>query len=222
MNIMADRDRALLPILSIISILASKNFCCCWELAKLPMIRVNNFIVRCQQQSNCSGKMIFMENTSPPAQTTQSSNYFEFETDFVDTLQCIPMLVRMKLDNCGVKLKLVHWNQFTLAERQTSIDLPCATLEQRQAYRQWLQDLTVAKTGQPAKELAIDPNPAWLNEANIPPSVQDKAKEYDLSLSLEQWSNLTPAQRFALIKLSRPSHENKNFIPALQEFNLID
>ncbi|WP_439648941.1 nitrate reductase associated protein [Leptolyngbya ohadii] len=31
---------------------------------------------------------------------------------------------------------------------------------------------------------------------------------------------LTAMQRFALIKLSRSQHENKNFLPALREFNL--
>ncbi|NEQ62650.1 MAG: nitrate reductase associated protein, partial [Moorea sp. SIO4A1] len=34
-------------------------------------------------------------------------------------------------------------------------------------------------------------------------------------------AELTPIQRFALIKLTRPSHENKNFLPALKEFQLV-
>jgi hypothetical protein len=162
-----------------------------------------------------------MGNIQSQPQKAKSANYFQFEADFVNTLQCIPMLVRMKLDNCGVKLKLVHWNQFSQAERETLVNLPCSTLNQRHTYRKWLQDLIITKTGQPAKDLAIDPNPPWLNEANIPDSVQTKAQEHNLSLSLEQWSNLNPAQRFALIKLSRPSHENKNFRPALQEFGIL-
>jgi hypothetical protein len=161
-----------------------------------------------------------MGNIKPQPQP-KSTNYFQFEADFVDTLQCIPMLVRMKLDNCGVKLKLVHWNQLSQSERKTLIDLPCTTPNQRQTYRKWLQDLIIAKTGQPAKELIIDPNPLWLNETNIPHPVQTKVQDHHVSLSLEQWSNLNPAQRFALIKLSRPSHENKNFLPALQEFGIL-
>ena len=162
-----------------------------------------------------------MGNIQPQSQEPKSANYFQFEADFVGTLQCIPMLVRMKLDNCGVKLKLAHWNQFSQAERETLVDLPCTTSSQRQTYRKWLQDLIITKTGQAAKELAIESNPLWLNETNIPDSVQTKAQEHHVSLSLEQWSNLNPAQRFALIKLSRPSHENKNFIPALQEFGIL-
>lgn len=155
-----------------------------------------------------------------PQPDLSSNKYFQFEADFVGSLQCIPMLVRMKLDNCGVKLKLVHWNQFENAERQALVNLPCTTPEERQTYREWLQNLIIAKTGEPAKELEIVSNPPWLDSAQIPSLVQAKAQEHNLALSLKQWSNLTPAQRFALIKLSRPSHENKNFIPALQEFGV--
>lgn len=162
-----------------------------------------------------------MGNIQPQPQESQSSKYFKFEADFVGTLQCIPMSVRMKLDNCGVKLKLVHWNQFSQTERETLVDLPCTTPEQRQTYREWLQRLVIEKTGQPAKELEIDPQPPWLNETSIPDLVQTKAQEHNASLSLAQWCDLNPAQRFALIKLSRPSHENNNFLPALQEFGIL-
>ena len=149
-------------------------------------------------------------------------SYFQFESDFVGSLQCIPMQVRMKLDNCGVKLKLVHWNQFSQSERQTLVDLPCQTESETKAYREYLQKLVTEKTGTPAKELAIDPHPLWLDSETIPQDVQSKAEECQVKISLEHWSILTPAQRFALIKLSRPSHENKNFIPALREFKIID
>jgi len=148
-------------------------------------------------------------------------SYFQFESDFVGSLQCIPMQVRMKLDNCGVKLKLVHWNQFAQSERQALVDMPCHTDAETKAYGKFLQNLVVEKTGQPAKELAIDPHPPWLNNKIIPESICSKAQECQVNISLEQWSNLSAAERFALIKLSRPSHENKNFIPALQEFGII-
>lgn len=150
-----------------------------------------------------------------------NNSYFQFEADFVGSLQCIPMQVRMKLDNCGVKLKLVHWNQFDQSERQTLVDIPCASSQETSAFKEFLQNLVITKTGQPAKELAIDPHPPWLNEGTVPHTVQTKAKECGVDIALEQWSKLTPAQRFALIKLSRPSHENKNFLPALQEFNIL-
>jgi hypothetical protein len=146
--------------------------------------------------------------------------FFQFEQDFVESLRCIPMMIRLKLDTCGVKLKLVHWTQFNADERQSLLEIPCSTPGEIEKYRQFLQNLITQKTGQPATELAIASNPPWLDSETIPESVQSKAIETGLTLTQSQWRSLTPIQRFALIKLSQASHENHNFSPALQEFGL--
>ncbi len=148
------------------------------------------------------------------------SHFFKFEADFVESLHCIPMQVRLKLDTCGVKLKLSHWNQFTPQERQVLISMACSTPEESKIYREFLQTLITQKTGSPASELEIDPHPPWLDDQTIPREVQEKAETFNIIISLQQWANLSPSQRFALIKLSRPSHENRNFYPALKEFQL--
>ncbi|MCA1992585.1 MAG: nitrate reductase associated protein [Coleofasciculus sp. S288] len=150
------------------------------------------------------------------------SHFFKFEADFVESLRCIPMQVRMKLDTCGVKLKLTHWHKFTQQERQELVEMPCTTVEEIQTYRQYLQQRVIQQTGTPASELPIESHPAWMDATTIPPSVQEKAEEFGVSLTTPQWASLAPEQRFALIKLSRSSHENKNFFPALQEFQLIE
>jgi hypothetical protein len=148
-------------------------------------------------------------------------NYlFQFESEFVTDLRCIPMLVRYKLDTCGVKLKLSHWNQFSQEERQQLVEKDCTKPEEIESYRDWLQKLVIKYNNSPASELTIDPHPDWMNGENIPDIVQEKAEEMGIKLTVEKWKLLTPVQRFALIKLSRPSHENKNFLPAIQEFNL--
>jgi hypothetical protein len=148
--------------------------------------------------------------------------FFQFEADFVQSLRCIPMQVRYKLDTCGVKLKLEHWHKFSQEERRSLTELPCEPGSSADQYRQVLQDLVLKHTGTPAKDLPIDEHPLWVNSAEIPSQVQEKAAEFDVLLTSEQWANLNPIQRFALIKLSRPSHENKNFLPALKEFNLLN
>ncbi len=149
------------------------------------------------------------------------SDFFAFEADFVESLRCIPMGVRMKLDTCGVKLKLQHWHLLTGEERQNLVSKPCEKGQEVEDYRNYLQGLIEAKTGAKAGELAIDPHPPWLEPSTIPNTVAEKAREFSLTITDEQWAALTPAQRFALIKLSRPSHENLNFYPALQEFHLV-
>lgn len=130
------------------------------------------------------------------------------------------MSVRYKLDTCGIKLKLDQWNRFSDRDCQTLVEQSCTTPEEIGAYRQFLSELIWHYTQTPATELPIEEHPPWMDGQSIPDSVQTKAKSVDASLTLEQWQTLTPLQRFALIKLSRSSHENRNFIPALQEFNL--
>jgi hypothetical protein len=152
--------------------------------------------------------------------STDEPLFFQFEADFVASLRCIPMVVRYKLDTCGIKLKLDQWNRFSDRDCQTLVERPCTTPEEIGAYRQFLSELIWHYTQTPATELPIEEHPPWRDGQSIPESVQTKAKSVDANLTLKQWQTLTPLQRFALIKLSRSSHENRNFIPALQEFNL--
>lgn len=148
------------------------------------------------------------------------SQFFAFESDFVESLRCIPMQVRFKLDTCGVKLKLQHWHQFESGDRAQIVDLPCETEAEIQHYQTVLHHLVQQRTGTAAAGLPIDPEPPWLNANQIPVSVQEKVDEVGAKLTLVQWSALSPLKRFALIKLSRSAHENRNFLPALAEFNL--
>lgn len=157
---------------------------------------------------------------SNQSSTINGQQFFQFETDFIASLRCIPIQVRLKLDTCGVKLKLTHWHQLNQTERKVLMQMPCTTAKESKLYRDFLQNLLQEKTGAKAKELTIDPHPPWLNAEEIPTEVQQKAAECDVSITQDQWQALTPLQRFALIKLSRPSHENKNFLPAIKEFGL--
>jgi hypothetical protein len=143
--------------------------------------------------------------------------FFQFERDFVESLRCIPMQVRYKLDTCGIKLKLHQWGAFTQADRQTLVAQPCEG-DSVGDYAEMLRTLIRDRTGETAAELAIDPAPPWLDGSTIPASVQTKALAVGAALGPPQWANLDPLARFALIKLSRSGHENNNFLPALQEF----
>jgi hypothetical protein len=147
--------------------------------------------------------------------------FFQFEADFVDNLRCIPMQVRFKLDTCGIKLKLSHWNHFSPTERQALVEQPCTTKIEIQAYREGLQQLVKKYSGAPAEELPVESHPAWMDENIIPHSIKEKAEENGVTVTHQQWVTLTPLQRFALLKLSRSNHENKNFLPAIQEFHLL-
>ncbi|QQE63478.1 hypothetical protein GFS31_01430 [Leptolyngbya sp. BL0902] len=149
-----------------------------------------------------------------------ADSLFQFEQDFADTLHCVPMGVRLKLDTCGIKLSLAQWNQLDRAERQQLMALPCDNAATVATYRDYLAGLIDQHQSGPVKTLAVDSQPPWAQTDEIPPAVQQRAEELGSPLTADQWQALTPLQRFALIKLSRPSHENHNFLPALQEFGL--
>ncbi len=153
--------------------------------------------------------------------SSDSRLHFQFEADFIESWRCIPMRVRLNLDTCGVKLKLVHWHALEESERQQLVEMPCETEAEVSQYRDRLLALVRERYGSEPKLLPIPQSPEWENPDAIPDNVQEKAKEFAFVLQPSQWADLDRLQRFALIKLSRPSHENKNFYPALQEFGLV-
>lgn len=146
---------------------------------------------------------------------------FDFESDFAGSLHCIPMAVRLKLDNIGVKVSLKQWNKLARDERDQLLVRPCDTLTDRRAYHDYLAAAIEARTGDRASELAVAEHPEWLEESRIPLQVSDYfAAEGRSPLTLPQWAGLVPLQRYVLIKLTRPGHRNENFLPALREFGL--
>lgn len=156
-----------------------------------------------------------------PSNPAEDTVFFEFEDEFVQDLRCIPMVVRFKLDTCGIKLKLDQWHQFSEDEREQFVFQPCTSEDEIEDYGEFLQDLIFMYTESEVAEIPVDDNPPWLNTDVIPSDLVEKAKACDVKISLQQWQDLSPLQRFALIKLSRPSHESKNFLPALKEFQLL-
>ncbi|MBE5319957.1 nitrate reductase associated protein [Pedobacter sp. MR2016-19] len=148
--------------------------------------------------------------------------YFKFEEDFIEeNVRCIPMIVRFKIDAAGIKLKLAEWSRFLPAERVQLALLPVSTQEQTDKYHQFLIGLITKYTGNQATTMPIEPLPEWGNLHQIPAMLKEKMAEFQLHISINQWRKLTNIQRFALLKLCRPGHENKNFPKAMAEFGLL-
>src|SRR6187431_2359065 len=144
---------------------------------------------------------------------------FRFEEDFMeDNIRCIPMIVRFKLDACGIKLKLSEWSKFTVEERSFLAEFRFATHHDIDVYRSYLQNLVFTRTKHEATDLPVEIYPSWSMLNQIPEIVMQRMKEYNWNLSLNQWQRLSKLQRFALVKLSRSSHENRNFPKAAKEF----
>jgi hypothetical protein len=147
---------------------------------------------------------------------------FAFELDFGGTLRCIPMSVRLKLDRTGIKLSLKQWNRLPAEERRQLVEKPCDELPQIESYKQYLIFL-IEKSTKTAVELTpLEESPPWADPGVVPERICDWARNLGVAPpSRGQWAMLTPLQRFALFKLTRPGHSNENFIPAMREFSLL-
>jgi hypothetical protein len=147
---------------------------------------------------------------------------FAFESDFVASLRCVPMAVRLKLDRCGIKLTLRQWSRFTREDRQRLLLAACATPREIAEYHRELTALVALRTGEVAKPLADTPCGQWEVAYRLPAVVADYARSIGFAPpTLGQWAALSPLQRFALIKLTRDNHDNVNFVPAMREFGLV-
>ena len=147
--------------------------------------------------------------------------YFGFEEDFVEKdIGCIPMIVRFKLDACGIKLKLAEWSRMKPAEREYFATAACVNPEEITRYREELRRLILERTETVPTEIAVEEKPAWSKTDAIPDLVREKLAEGQWTMSIQQWQQLDELQRFALVKLSSPGRENKNFPKALAEFGI--
>ena len=148
--------------------------------------------------------------------------FFDFEENFIEkNIKCVPMIVRFKLDACGIKLKLSEWTRMTNVERDLLIDTACVTQPEIKKYHSLVQEIVLKNTGHEAKLLFIENKPEWANIKKVSEEVNEKAKEFGWQISVKEWKRLNSLQRFALLKLSRPGHENKNFPIAMKEFKLV-
>lgn len=146
--------------------------------------------------------------------------FFAFENDFVDTLRCIPMIVRYKLDIADKKLQLAEWSRLTSDEKQTLAELPSESPAEIEAYRNYLNARVWERSEKVVKDLG-GVNASWENLGKVPLEVIEKAHEWQCTPpTLAQWMGLGLLQRFTLVKLSRSGHEGENFPKALVEFGI--
>jgi hypothetical protein len=146
----------------------------------------------------------------------------QYEQDKYYPLRRIPMIMRMKLDLCGVKLTIGDWSKFSREDREQLVMMPYGTQDDIAAIRRRLLELVAAVDGD---SIATDPValPApWTLTASVPDQIGRQMAALGLAAPTSaQWQALTDMQRFALLKLTREGHENKKFPLALKEFGLV-
>jgi hypothetical protein len=164
-----------------------------------------------------------LTSTDPRENTEQDIFCFEFEKEFIiQSIQCIPMIVRYKLDTVGIKLSLAQWSRFTRYDRYQLSVLPCYRKNEVEHYESFLIGLlnlhgflSIARlpaNGIPGRPPEL-PDGIWI-------LLNQRVHQHGQEISESQWNGLTDLERFALSKLIREGHESKNLIPALSEFGI--
>lgn len=154
---------------------------------------------------------------------TSDIEYFRFEEDFMeDNMRCIPMIVRLRLDTVGIKLPLRLWSRLNMAERTLLAALSCNSAREETEYKNILLTFGRKYSNEPLSILPVATNADWNRADCIPGIVREKFIQCGQEINPGQWKRLSVLQRFALVKLSRPGHESKNFGKAIAEFGLSD
>jgi hypothetical protein len=142
---------------------------------------------------------------------------FRFEADIYESLNCLPMAARRKLDALGFKIHLAQWEKFGRGERLMICHAPADTEEERGALRIFIEEVAIARTGSPAQVLPGEARSAY-PPAHPPLILVQNARAFGIELDDNAWTALDEDQRYALIKLGDADKPSHNLEPALREF----
>jgi hypothetical protein len=129
---------------------------------------------------------------------------FKFEDEVHQTLSCVPMAVRRKLDRVGVKLSLEQWQQLGRGERLAI----CLFI------REAVKDRCGGAT---PKELPDEVRAAADPPAHPPALLVERARDVGITLGEREWARLDSDERYALIKLGAGAEPSHNLAAGLRE-----
>jgi hypothetical protein len=143
---------------------------------------------------------------------------FEFEAEIYDSLSCLPMAARRKLDRLGIKVGLEQWQQLGRGERLMICHAPAQSADECDALRLFIEEVTLAKSGSKPKELAQEIRLSAEPPAAVPTALIASAAAVGVKLTQADWNALDDDQRYALIKLGGGAKQSHNLKVALDEF----
>lgn len=142
---------------------------------------------------------------------------FKFEDELHQSLSCVPMAVRRKLDRIGVKISLAQWQQLGRGERLAICHLPVADAAECEAVRIFVEEAVQNRCGVGTRELSAELRRAADPPANPPTTLVDRATAIGVALKQADWERLDADERYALIKLGGGTEASHNLTAALHE-----
>jgi hypothetical protein len=143
---------------------------------------------------------------------------FKFEDEVHQSLSCVPMAVRRKLDRIGLKIGLEQWQQLGLGERLAVCHLPVDSIEEQEVARIFMREAVHTRSGGELKELSEEVRRSASPPASPPAMLVAHAHAAGIMLGQPEWERLDDDERYALIKLGGAATPSHNLPAALNEF----
>ena len=145
---------------------------------------------------------------------------FEFEDEMHESLQCVPIAVRRKLDRVGLKIGLEQWKSMDRGERLAICHLPVDSAEECGALDVFIREAMKRRFGVEPKTLSDTQRASAEPPASPPARVVAHARRAGFDLSAAAWSQLDDDERFALLKMGDADTPSHNLGAALKEFTV--
>jgi hypothetical protein len=145
---------------------------------------------------------------------------FKFEDEMHESLQCVPMAVRRKLDRVGLKIGLEQWKSLDRGERLAICHLPVDSAEECDGLSVFIREAIKRRFGVEPKSLTDTQRAAADPPTSPPARAVAHARAVGFDLNAASWSRLDADERFALLKLGDAETPSHNLGAALKEFSV--
>ena len=145
---------------------------------------------------------------------------FKFEDEMHESLQCVPMAVRRKLDRVGLKIGLEQWKSLDRGERLAICHFPVDSSEECDGLGVFIREAMKRRFGVEPKVLSDAQRASAEPPASPPDRVVDARAPGGFDLSDAAWSRLDSDERFALMKMGDAETPSHNLGAALKEFSV--
>ena len=145
---------------------------------------------------------------------------FKFEDEMHESLQCVPMAVRRKLDRVGLKIGLEQWKALDRGERLAICHIPTDSADECDALASFIHESMTRRFGVEPKRLTETQRASAEPPLTPPAQVVAHAREAGFNLTDSTWSQLDGDERFALMKMGADPKPSHNLAAALEEFRV--
>lgn len=143
---------------------------------------------------------------------------FKFEDEVHQSLSCVPMHARRKLDKAGVKISLDQWQALGRGERLAICHLPADSAEECDVLRIFIEEAVRNRGAGDAKPLPDEARRSADPPPSPPERLIDNARAEGVTFGQSEWARLDADERYALLKLGGGAERSHNLGAALKEF----